>query len=547
MKVLVFGTGAAAESLVKKSQDVYEIIGFIDNSSHKQGNLFYERMVYSPEQLPSLHYDAIIIASQWHREIRAQLMNQCHIAGEKIRLSPKAFASEGKRYRPFSDPDTLEYARKILIQMTRLLEDNHIPCFIDHGTLLGLVRDGDILPWDDDIDLSVDFSSRYRVFDLLIDNKEQFLDNGRMEGILEILYNSIDEEVAIWLTIQDAKGQRNTFNVGISFFQFVNGLALEAINWSPEHFYLESSFLETGLGRFRIPADVKEYLRLHYGNWQTPVKDIAFGEIDNFKTIESTVSRIVLDGKKTLSESLRQVHEGPILGKRLNCVLSMQKDGELFWVDGEQIISSSVILSQVMHLERLMICGPGALFHPLIERILKKIHELNLADRILLQLDTHMPISQGLLDVLKQVDATVVLQGRALSQSEMDLVGNFLKTEAIPFQIRLPKAENPWQEYKTDNELMLQTIRQLRCAYKKAWTLMGNTLAHCPRTLSEHVESEMIWPDGLVLEASSDRIKNDLLSCLRHRPCRECDRCPSNWQVWAPYHLHPKERNHESG
>jgi phosphorylcholine metabolism protein LicD len=46
-------------------------------------------------------------------------------------------------------------ALKILFDITEFLEKNNIPYHLEGGTLLGIVRDNDLLPWDHDVDLSI--------------------------------------------------------------------------------------------------------------------------------------------------------------------------------------------------------------------------------------------------------------------------------------------------------------------------------------------------------------------------------------------------------
>lgn len=49
----------------------------------------------------------------------------------------------------------MEYSRKMLLQTCRLLDQHNIPYYLEGGTLLGIVRDGDLLPWDGDLDISI--------------------------------------------------------------------------------------------------------------------------------------------------------------------------------------------------------------------------------------------------------------------------------------------------------------------------------------------------------------------------------------------------------
>ncbi len=44
---------------------------------------------------------------------------------------------------------------ELLFYVADLLERNQIPFWLDYGTLLGAVRNGELIPWDDDVDLGV--------------------------------------------------------------------------------------------------------------------------------------------------------------------------------------------------------------------------------------------------------------------------------------------------------------------------------------------------------------------------------------------------------
>src|SRR5689334_18569499 len=46
-------------------------------------------------------------------------------------------------------------AREMLFKTVDLLEENGIPYHLEGGTLLGIVRDKELLPWDHDVDVSV--------------------------------------------------------------------------------------------------------------------------------------------------------------------------------------------------------------------------------------------------------------------------------------------------------------------------------------------------------------------------------------------------------
>lgn len=55
---------------------------------------------------------------------------------------------------PALTAQNLASARKMLLLVTSMLDENKIPYYLEGGTLLGLVRDKELLPWDHDVDLA---------------------------------------------------------------------------------------------------------------------------------------------------------------------------------------------------------------------------------------------------------------------------------------------------------------------------------------------------------------------------------------------------------
>ena len=51
--------------------------------------------------------------------------------------------------------DTQRYILYVLREVTKVLEELNIPCYMQGGTMLGAIRHGGFIPWDDDVDLGI--------------------------------------------------------------------------------------------------------------------------------------------------------------------------------------------------------------------------------------------------------------------------------------------------------------------------------------------------------------------------------------------------------
>jgi hypothetical protein len=59
------------------------------------------------------------------------------------------------RKKPTMTGRHYQVARRMLLDIIDVCEEMNVPYHMDYGTLLGLVRDGDLIPWDDDMDMSI--------------------------------------------------------------------------------------------------------------------------------------------------------------------------------------------------------------------------------------------------------------------------------------------------------------------------------------------------------------------------------------------------------
>lgn len=190
-------------------------------------------------------------------------------------------------------------ALRLLKKMARFLDKNAVPYLLEAGTLLGVVRENRLLPWDNDMDITV------------TDKNEPQL----MAILWKLFFKRIRVRVRHYR--QDAgpfrKGQVRLIKISTYkwlFFKgpvqldiFIKRAVDDEYQWTidvrnpvlkgvPKKFYDALGKREFDGYSYSVPRDFEGYLTCHYGDWRTPVKKWAY------RTDDQNVKEIIkLDGR----------------------------------------------------------------------------------------------------------------------------------------------------------------------------------------------------------------------------------------------------------
>lgn len=85
-RIIIFGASKAGQKAYEVTTQKAVVIAFADNDSKKQGSNFCNIPVISPEQINTLQFSAILIASMHAKEIHAQLLLEIGLEYEKVHL-----------------------------------------------------------------------------------------------------------------------------------------------------------------------------------------------------------------------------------------------------------------------------------------------------------------------------------------------------------------------------------------------------------------------------------------------------------------------------
>ncbi|WP_178917761.1 LicD family protein [Natronomonas gomsonensis] len=178
-----------------------------------------------------------------------------------------------------------------------LLEEQDVSYWLDLGVLLGLVREGHPIEWDDDVEFGVwadeietveeiveslcGFTVRRKIYDGEVHGMD-VLPESPNDGVKTtfVVYRIHDDTA--WSATAVRSNNLNPFaRLQTAYYWYVHQTEILDPVWNtineirtrqaPKQFYMERNYSE----EFEIymPAQVEEYLEYVYGDWRTPTDD----------------------------------------------------------------------------------------------------------------------------------------------------------------------------------------------------------------------------------------------------------------------------------
>lgn len=284
-QVVIFGASTAGAAAYKNLCKDYDVIAFCDNDASKVGSLLETIPIISVVELKQLHFDTILIASEYFEQISHQLISDEGISPEVIQV---LHANQIKSFHFGDNEQQRESAEKVLFALCKVLKHLKIKYHLDAGTLLGVYRDKALIPWDDDLDIAVtslDVSLIKQYAQVIADALEKA--SGCRWGISELF---ADKEFGLV-----PKGQTRSFKLSPNndnedlplIDLFVKYLDAEHMDYviASRGFSMASRHMKNvdtiqfKQQTLHIPSDVEGYLTAHYGDWQTPNPNWNLSEI----------------------------------------------------------------------------------------------------------------------------------------------------------------------------------------------------------------------------------------------------------------------------
>lgn len=177
--------------------------------------------------------------------------------------------------------EVAEQARYWLKTVTGMLESRGIKYSLDAGTLLGIVREGRLLPWDNDMDLFVPDTEVEKLKKCAL---PFFLKGLRVRVETMKSPNSPLQPGA--MRIMKLRNRHKLVHRGQMVLDiFVKHYHEGSYHWAegrldevvyksvPAHYLEDLDCIDFDGKRYPIPKDYDGYLTCRYGDWRTPVKE----------------------------------------------------------------------------------------------------------------------------------------------------------------------------------------------------------------------------------------------------------------------------------
>lgn len=282
---VIFGAGEAGKAALKHTHNEYQVIGFADNAKDKQGSMLCNLPVLAPQDIAGSKATVVLIASEYAESIASQC--------QALAL-PQHIISLPARYikpRHFGD-DALFAANgiRLLGWVSGFLQAHQLRHYVDAGTLLGLYRDGVLIPWDDDLDIALHGDDVAALLALQTTFLDYLQANTGEQWQLTGYHNNTAQGAvpagavrALKLACVSAPDKWPLLDL---FVKYINGEVMDYCLSSrmirmPSRHFSQPQLVEYQGHTLMFPHDVEGYLSGHYGDWQTPKQDWALADLAN--------------------------------------------------------------------------------------------------------------------------------------------------------------------------------------------------------------------------------------------------------------------------
>ena len=162
-----------------------------------------------------------------------------------------------KFFHNFDESLSFEKKTSMLFEVDDILKSFGLKYWLTNGTALGLVRDNQFIPWDDDLDIHVDSEDLLSCFGNLVSS---LTDRGYVCRPVE---RGNTSKISTY---------KNNFKIAIGGIYLDGNFRKNKFRVWPKRFFENSIEYKIQDRFFNIPGPVDEYLSYIYKDWKTPLK-----------------------------------------------------------------------------------------------------------------------------------------------------------------------------------------------------------------------------------------------------------------------------------
>jgi len=295
--LLYFNTEKVGLRIYKKLKINYHISGLISDieniDTNQFDNLPAERL---QKYLPQNNDHVILAVRQWKVDKTVAALGKRGLSKAKVILPS---TTEMKDCTTFEDPVMYDLGSNFMKWLNRHLGDTELKYYAFAGTLLGLARHGDFIPWDNDIDIAVPFEN----FDAVL---------ARLENQFEDLLSASGSKMKWKLKKYRfnngpwRKGQPRRLFISITrngvklrtaiVPLYRNGKLLEyksigRVFPQPSHHFDGMNHINFAGELFPVPLEHEELLTTMYGDWRQEKKNFTYFEYENSQVCSSASNK----------------------------------------------------------------------------------------------------------------------------------------------------------------------------------------------------------------------------------------------------------------
>lgn len=180
-------------------------------------------------------------------------------------------------------------ARTLLLKTTALLDARKITYHLEGGTLLGIVRDNDLLPWDHDVDISIPsvhadeflklkFTLFWMGYKMSVRRSKKDIGPVKKGDYAVFKIKPIWSYVLSWFAPNHKNAMVLDVFVKTNDDSFSYWQAMDKVMRVDKKYYQSFETVMYRGNTLKVPNHYKDFLTEKYGNWSIPVKDWSCAE-----------------------------------------------------------------------------------------------------------------------------------------------------------------------------------------------------------------------------------------------------------------------------